>query len=110
LDLDGDFRRRLSIRVLEEEVKIGLDLRIGCRLDVIGCHLLLVLAEIGQLALHVLLLQFFLLTLDIDLNLRNGIPLPVASPPFHVATSLPACPHTSSRITPQQTHDISVSI
>lgn len=68
LDLDGDFRRRLCIGILEEEVKIGLYLRIRGRFDVIGGHLLLIPAEVRQLTLHILLLQLLLLPLYVDLD------------------------------------------
>lgn len=56
LNFDGNFRGRLSVWIFEEEVEIGLYLGIGCGLDVIWCHFLLVLAEIRKLTFHVLLL------------------------------------------------------
>lgn len=47
LYLDGDFRWRLGIGILQEEMKIGLYFGVGGWLDIVWSHFLLVLAEVG---------------------------------------------------------------
>lgn len=69
LDLYGYLRWGLRVWILEEEVQIGLYFGVGCGLDIIRCHFLLVFAEVGELVLHVLILQFLLLPVDVDLLL-----------------------------------------
>lgn len=49
-------------------MKIWLYFGVRCRFDIIRSHFLFVSAKIGKLRLHVFLLEFLLLTLDVNLH------------------------------------------
>jgi hypothetical protein len=67
LNFNGGLWRGLGVGILQEEVKIGLYLWIGCGLDIVRSHLFLIFAEIGKLIFHILMLKLFLLPVNIEL-------------------------------------------
>jgi len=55
LNLYGDLRRRLGVRIFKEKMQIRLDFRVGSWLYIIRRHFFLILTKVGKLVGHIFL-------------------------------------------------------